>query len=193
MSPASLRRQSTMPWDRPLSSSVSSSVVGGSSPASSTILPPEQPLSRRQSNAATTTTTTTTTAGSWTAPSRHLSRTVHMATRSSCSGQSSRSTSRSRSPLPPLSLSSHASFSEYAVASAFNNRRSSRILIDDPVDPLMAALYEIIAVATDLTDMSVAHLMTQPKIIEPIVQRVQNIGRFWDDHPDWHGRNWYVQ
>jgi len=57
----------------------------------------------------------------------------------------------------------------------------------------MAALYEIIAVATDLTDMSVAHLMTQPKIIEPIVQRVQNIGRFWDDHPDWHGRNWYVQ
>ncbi|EFI27681.1 AGC/NDR protein kinase [Coprinopsis cinerea okayama7 len=57
----------------------------------------------------------------------------------------------------------------------------------------MAALYELIAVATDVTDMPVAQLMNNPKICESIVQRVQNIGRAWDDHPDWPGRNWYVQ
>jgi serine/threonine-protein kinase RIM15 len=57
----------------------------------------------------------------------------------------------------------------------------------------MTALYDIIAVATDVTDMSVAQLTSQPKICESLVQRVQNIGKAWDDHPDWHGRNWYVQ
>jgi serine/threonine-protein kinase RIM15 len=67
------------------------------------------------------------------------------------------------------------------------------MFMDDPVDPLMAALYELIAVATDVTDMSVAHLMGNPKICESIVQRVQNIGKAWDEHSDWHGRNWYVQ
>jgi len=182
MSPASFRRQNT-PWDRPLSSSVSSSVIG-SSPASSTILLPDAPITRKQNNPPTT--------GQWNtagASSRRLSRTVHMASRPTQSGQSSRSTSRSRSPLPPP-LSSHASFSEY---SAFNNRRSSRLFADEPVDPLMAALYEIIAVASDLSEMSVTQLTAQPKLMESIVQRVQNIGKIWDDHPDWHGRNWYVQ
>lgn len=89
--------------------------------------------------------------------------------------------------MPPLS--SHPSFSEYSVNSAISHR-SSRILVDDPI---MTALYEIISVATDVTDMTVAQLTSQPKICETIVQRVQNIGKAWDDHPDWHGRNWYVQ
>jgi serine/threonine-protein kinase RIM15 len=57
----------------------------------------------------------------------------------------------------------------------------------------MTALYDIIGVATDVTEMSVAQLTAQPKICESLVQRVQNIGKAWDDHPDWHGRNWYVQ
>ena len=65
--------------------------------------------------------------------------------------------------------------------------------MDDPVDPIMAALYEIISVATDVTDTTIAQLTAQPKLMETIVQRVQNIGKAWDDHPDWHGRNWYVQ
>ncbi|KAJ3511944.1 hypothetical protein NLJ89_g3813 [Agrocybe chaxingu] len=185
MSPASVRRHSAAPWDRPLSSSVSSSVVG-SSPASSTILLPDAPITRKQPNPPSSSTSWA--AGS--ASSRRLSRTIHMSARPTHSGQSSRSTSRSRSPLPPVS--SHASFSEYAVSSAFN-RRSSRILVDDPVDPIMTALYEIIGVATDVTEMTVPQLINQPKIMETIVQRVQNIGKTWDDHPDWHGRNWYVQ
>jgi len=57
----------------------------------------------------------------------------------------------------------------------------------------MTALYDIIGVATDITDMTIPQLTAQAKVCETLVQRVQNIGRLWDDHPDWHGRNWYVQ
>ncbi len=57
----------------------------------------------------------------------------------------------------------------------------------------MNNLYELISVATDVIDMTVAYLTSQPKTVEAIVQRVQAIGKAWDDHPDWHGRNWYVQ
>ncbi|KAF9006499.1 hypothetical protein BDQ17DRAFT_1389314 [Cyathus striatus] len=185
MSPASLRRQNTAPWDKPLSNALSSNTPAASSPASSTIMLPDAPITRKQpvSGAAPT---------SWSAgggtSSRRLSRTIHIPARPTRSGQSSRSTSRSRSPLPPAS--SHTNFSEYI---SNPNRRSSRILVDDPVDPIMTALYDIIGVATDVIDMSVAQLTANPKVCESLVQRVQNIGKAWDEHPEWHGRNWYVQ
>jgi serine/threonine-protein kinase RIM15 len=79
----------------------------------------------------------------------------------------------------------------YSQSSA--NRRASRILVDDPVDPIMSALYDIIGVATDTTEMTLTQLTAQPKLCESLVQRVQNIGKAWEEHPDWHGRNWYVQ
>ncbi|KAJ6628781.1 RIM15, signal transduction response regulator [Mycena sp. CBHHK59/15] len=186
LSPGSLRRQSATPWDRdrPLVSSVSSSAVS-SSPATSTILLPDAaPLTRKPASGAPT---------AWAnqgIPSRRLSRTIHIPNRPSLSGHSSRSTSRSRSPLPPMST--HTSFSEYSNPPP-NNRRSSRILVDDPVDPIMSALYDIIGVATDITEMSITQLTAQPKVCESLVQRIQNIGKAWDEHPDWHGRNWYVQ
>ncbi|KAG6854867.1 hypothetical protein C0991_012057 [Blastosporella zonata] len=187
MSPATLRRNSTAPWDKPLSSSVSASAITAS-PASSTILLPETSLTRKPTNP----NSGTASWGTGGTASRRLSRTIHIAPRPTRSGQSSRSTSRSRSPLPPLST--HASFSEFiGTGPSSANRRTSRILVDDPVDPIMTALYDIIAVATDITDMSITQLTAQPKVCESLVQRVQNIGKAWDDHPDWHGRNWYVQ
>lgn len=57
----------------------------------------------------------------------------------------------------------------------------------------MVALYELIALATEVMDMSIAQLTSQPKVCESLVQRVQAIGKAWEEHPDWHGRNWYVQ
>ncbi|KIK67976.1 hypothetical protein GYMLUDRAFT_1014585 [Collybiopsis luxurians FD-317 M1] len=187
MSPNShrTRQQQNVPWERPLSASMSSSVIS-SSPGTSTVMLPEAPLTRKQS-----TTTAPTSWSSQNLPSRRLSRTIHIPSRPPHSGQSSRSTSRSRSPLPPLQ--SHASFSEYPGSSSSSNRRSSRILIDDPVDPIMTTLYELIGVATDIIDMSVTQFTAQPKVCETLVQRVQNIGKAWEEHPDWHGRNWYVQ
>jgi serine/threonine-protein kinase RIM15 len=131
---------------------------------------------------------------------RRLSRSIHIPTRSTQSGQTSRSTSRSRSPLPPSSHNTtfsetftQRSNSERGAHSPSANRRSSRILVDDPVDPLMGALYALIGVATDVLETSVTQMMVNPKFCETAITRVQNIGKAWDDHPDWHGRNWFVQ
>lgn len=179
----SLRRQSTNPWEKstptPPSSSAGPSPIVPATSLSDTTSP------RRQSNAIPPVTWP-----SQSLSSRRLSRTVHIPIRPVRSGQSSRSTSRSRSPLPPATT--HGSFSDVLPVSTIN-RRSSRILVDDPIDPIMTALYDLIGVATDVTEMSVAQLTAQSKVCESLVQRVQHIGKAWEDHPDWHGRNWYVQ
>ncbi|KAF8138465.1 RIM15, signal transduction response regulator [Boletus edulis] len=172
----SLRRQNTNPWERsaptPSSSSVPSPVVPTTS-LSDTTSP------RRQSNAIPPSIWP-----SQSLPSRRLSRTVHIPIRPVRSGQSSRSTSRSRSPLPPAAT--HGSFSDVFPISTVN-RRSSRILVDDPVDPIMTCALR------PHRQMSAVQLTAQPKVCESLVQRVQYIGKAWDEHPDWHGRNWYVQ
>ncbi|KAH8830478.1 hypothetical protein DL96DRAFT_1593085 [Flagelloscypha sp. PMI_526] len=179
LSPGSLRRQTTNPWERPLSASVSStSNTVSSSPATSNIILPDAPLVRKQSNSA---------SPAFQGNPRRLSRSIHISNRSR-SGRSSRSTSRSRSPLPTLSTHEHSNSGQSTV-----NRRASRILVDDPIDPIMTALYDLIGVATDVTDMTVTQLTASPKVCEGLVGRVQSIGKAWDDHPDWHGRNWYVQ
>ena len=179
----SLRRQPTSPWEKPSSTPPSNHIP---SPIISSATLSDASSPRRQSNAIPPT--------AWPAqniPSRRLSRSVHIPIRSVKSGQSSRSTSRSRSPLPPATT--HSGLSEATPAATSMNRRSSRLLMDDPVDPIMTALYDLIGVATDVTEMSTAQLTAQSKICETLVQRVQRIGKAWDDHPDWHGRNWYVQ
>ena len=186
--PATLRRQNTLPWDKHLAQTASSSTASiipiptaGDAPS-----PP-----RKQTNASIA-------PPLWSSQgiSRRLSRTIHIPTRPVRSGQSSRSTSRSRSPLPPNS--NHNSFSDSYNSgppphSSPSNHRSSRILVDDPIDPIMTVLYDIIGVATDIIEMSITQLTAQPKVCEALVQRVQNIGKAWDEHPDWHGRHWYVQ
>ncbi|KAH9045510.1 hypothetical protein EDB85DRAFT_2167702 [Lactarius pseudohatsudake] len=181
-SPGLIRRQATISWDKvpgPSPASAPNTAAGSSQASEATTSP------RKQGASADT---------SWSSggiASRRLSRSIHIPIRPTRSGHSSRSTSRSRSPLPP---NNHSSFSEsLSNPASANNRRSSRILIDNPVDPIMTNLYELIAVATDVIDMTVAQLTSQPKSVETIVQRVQIIGKAWDDHPDWHGRNWYVQ
>ncbi|KAG1752641.1 RIM15, signal transduction response regulator [Suillus paluster] len=180
----SLRRQPTLPREKPVSTPPSSIAVPSPIVASATLADVANP--RRQSNAMPPT--------AWPAQSissRRLSRSVHIPIRPVKSGQSSRSTSRSRSPLPPATT--HSSFSDVVPPPSSVNRRSSRILLDEPIDPIMTALYDLIGVATDVAEMSTAQLTAQPKVCESLVQRVQTIGKAWDDHPDWHGRNWYVQ
>lgn len=83
--------------------------------------------------------------------------------------------------------------SERGAQSPSANKRSSRILVDDPIDPLMTALYGLIGVAQDVLETSLAQLTSNPKFCETVINRVQIIGKSWDDHPDWHGRNWFVQ
>ncbi|KAJ7476113.1 hypothetical protein FB451DRAFT_1463572 [Mycena latifolia] len=100
-----------------------------SSPATSTILLPDAPPLTRKPAAAGAPTSW----GNQGIPSRRFSRTIYIPNRPSLSGHSSRSTSQSRSPLPPMS--SHASFSEHNNPPP-NNHRSSRIPVDDPARAL---------------------------------------------------------
>lgn len=176
-SPSSLRRHPTLPRENRSFTNLPLA-TGSISPASSGTPPPEIAVSPRKRDNATSSNT-------WSGQSlasRRLSRTIHIPVRPTHSGASSRSTSRSRSPLP-----------RSAFPSSADNRRASRILVDDPVDPIMTTLYDIIGVATDVMEMAISQLTAQPKVCEQLVTRVQNIGKAWDEHPDWHGRNWYVQ
>lgn len=184
LSPSALRRQNTLPWDGALGRTASSSTTSVVAVGVDPISPP-----RKQTN-------NNIPPPSWSnnqnMPNRRLSRTIHIPSRPTRSSNSSRSNSRSRSPLPPPT--NHSSFSDtYSGPLHSSNHRHSKILVDDPIDPIMSALYDIIGVATDITDMSITQLTAQPKVCEALVQRIQHIGKAWDDHPDWHGRNWYVQ
>ncbi|CAE6418571.1 unnamed protein product [Rhizoctonia solani] len=107
------------------------------------------------------------------------------------SNDGSRSNSRSRSPLPPAHEAQTVSSSP---RTGTNSRRLSRMMdYEEAVNPFMSTLHEMTAIATDVVDMSIAQLTSQPKTCTEIVQKVQTIGRAWDEHPDWHGRGWYVQ
>lgn len=57
----------------------------------------------------------------------------------------------------------------------------------------MSSLYELVGVATDIMETTISQLTAQPKLVSQLVHRVQEVGKAWDEHPDWHGRNWYVQ
>lgn len=57
----------------------------------------------------------------------------------------------------------------------------------------MQTLQSIILISTDVLDIPITKLTSFPGTCLRIVQRVQALGRTWDEHPDWHGRTWYVQ
>jgi hypothetical protein len=104
------------------------------------------------------------------------------------SANSSRSNSRSRSPLPPMdrnvSLGSRspARSSKSHVPSA-GLAQSSFILL----------LQDIITVATEILDTPISQLTSGAGGCAEYIQRVQQIGKAWDDNPELACRGWYVQ
>jgi serine/threonine-protein kinase RIM15 len=77
-----------------------------------------------------------------------------------------------------------------------SNRRLSRHLdsmsIEPPVDPFVSTLHDLIAVCTDILEMSASTLTSRPGMGSDLVRKVQEVGRAWDAHPDWYGRTWYI-
>lgn len=61
-------------------------------------------------------------------------------------------------------------FFEYPALSSSSNHHSSRTLIDGSVDHIMTTLYDLIDVATNITDMSVTEIMALPKCCNELVQ-----------------------
>lgn len=74
------------------------------------------------------------------------------------------------------------------------NRRLSRHMdvAEPPADPYISTLHDLIAVCTDIVDMSSSTLTSRPGMGSDLVRKVQEVGRAWDSHPDWYGRTWYI-
>lgn len=74
------------------------------------------------------------------------------------------------------------------------SRRLSRFEFEQiPPDQFMATLHDVISIATDILDTPITNLIAEPNTCADFVKKVQNVGRAWDEHPDWQGRGWYVQ
>lgn len=69
------------------------------------------------------------------------------------------------------------------------------LLIDaaDEDRQFLQALQDLIVMATEVVDSSVHTLKSGPSSCATIIQRIQKIGAKWDEHPDWPGREWYVE
>lgn len=118
-----------------------------------------------------------------------LSRTLSRTTSASAdSVNSSRSTSRSRSPMPSLSVSQSRRSQTPA-----DPRSPSQATESDAASPFVALLQAIITVATDVLDTNVNALLSKSGLCAEFIQKVQHIGKAWDDHPEWPCRGWYVQ
>lgn len=63
---------------------------------------------------------------------------------------------------------------------------------EPPVDPFVSTLHDLIAVCTDILEMSASTLTSRPGMGSDLVRKVQEVGRAWDGHPDWYGRTWYI-
>lgn len=56
----------------------------------------------------------------------------------------------------------------------------------------LAALQELIVLATDVLDTSVDSLISRPTSCAETIKKLQKTGQYWDEHEDWPGRDWYV-
>ena len=107
--------------------------------------------------------------------SQRLSRNVSLSLDRTVSAGSSRSTSRSHSPLPPSR--GHLSGNE------------------DPLEgdrQFLSALQDLIVLATEVLDSAVSSLASKSNTCTEIIQKLQKVGQRWDDHDEWPGRDWYV-
>jgi serine/threonine-protein kinase RIM15 len=103
---------------------------------------------------------------------RNLSLSLDQSSQIGHSVPSSRSTSRSRSPMPP-----RGSFGPTGDE-ADDDRR------------FLAALQDLIVIATDILDTTVTSMASKTTYCTETIQKLQKVGQNWDD--DWPGRSWYV-
>lgn len=103
------------------------------------------------------------------------------------SANSSRSNSRSRSPLPPQKASTGSR--SPARSTSANPAHSG----DLAQSAFIVLLQEIITVATEILDTPISKLTSTAGGCAEYIQRVQLIGKAWDDNPELQCRGWYVQ
>lgn len=107
------------------------------------------------------------------------------------SANSSRSNSRSRSPLPPPLRNVSSKGERSPVISNSSNPVLNAAGDDDSA--FILVLQEIITVATEILDTPISKLTVQTGLCGEYIQRVQSIGKAWDESPELPCRGWYVQ
>lgn len=105
------------------------------------------------------------------------------------SRSSSRSTSRSRSPMPNLSGIS----SSQRGPSADLSKQHARHGEESEKQRFLSSLQSMVSIAQEILDTSVSDLTADPSTCAQLIRRVQQVGKQWDDHPSWPLRGWYVQ
>ena len=107
------------------------------------------------------------------------------------SASSSRSNSRSRSPLPPQIVRNlSATGSRSPARSSVSHLPFSGDLAQSA---FIVLLQDIIMVATEILDTPIATLTARSGACAEYIQRVQQIGKAWDENPELSCRGWYVQ
>ncbi|KAJ9478431.1 Serine/threonine-protein kinase RIM15 [Pseudozyma hubeiensis] len=122
-----------------------------------------------------------------------LSRAQSLSRPGARSGSNSRSTSRSHSPMPGVMMTS--SISASSGSPRLSPSRKTRALPTEDLgpQPWMQPLEELAAIAIEVLDVSINSLIARSGSCSQLISRVQSIGRFWDEHPDWAGRGWFIQ
>lgn len=122
-----------------------------------------------------------------------LSRAQSLSRSGARSVSNSRSVSRSHSPMPGVMMASAVSAS--SGSPRLSPSRRTRALPTEELgpQPWMQPLEELVAVAMEVLDVSINSLIARPGSCSQLITRVQSIGRFWDDHPEWAGRGWFIQ
>lgn len=100
----------------------------------------------------------------------------------------STSTSRSRSPM-----AGHRGGSAVNRTSSAEWFKKQDAPEEDDKRNFLHSLQEIVTIAMEIQDTSVAELTDDPSACAHLIRRVQKIGQRWDDHPNWPLRGWYVQ
>jgi len=95
------------------------------------------------------------------------------------SNTSSRSTSRSRSPMPPAML--------FPAADPPATDEQTQL-----PNLFLATVQATIDIATEVLDTPVSTFMARPGSCQEYVQRMIDIRNVWQENPQWPGRDWYV-
>ncbi|GAC96489.1 AGC/NDR protein kinase [Pseudozyma hubeiensis SY62] len=122
-----------------------------------------------------------------------LSRAQSLSRPGARSGSNSRSTSRSHSPMPGVMMTSSISASSGSPRLSPSRKMRALPTEDLGPQPWMQPLEELAAIAMEVLDVSINSLIARSGSCSQLISRVQSIGRFWDEHPDWAGRGWFIQ
>lgn len=91
--------------------------------------------------------------------------------------------------MPPLQLRNVSNGSRSPAQSSTPNPTTSSLA----QSAFIVLLQEIITVATEILDTPVTKLTAEPGSCAEFINRVQQIGKAWDDNPELPCRGWYVQ